>query len=255
MSLTVPMYGFGGGGSGSELNFDVKDFRTEAELLASAGKENRIGVITSVPMTGWRFDANQPEDLQEGEVWISVGTDSPVKFNALKKNGIQVYPIFAKQYVDGAWVNVVAKSYQNSEWVEWVTEVYIFKRGVGATGTIQTEKQNNSSVSVSVDGITVGWSGSQGYTFSYAWSQETYDVTDFSKLVVESNFTDASTVLVGMKSGAGIVREEDQFSAYGKITKTGESIIEVDIQHLTGKHGFSYMGKARGTMYNVYLKK
>ena len=72
MSLTVPMYGFGGGGGGSVLNFDVKDFRTEAELLASAGKENRIGVVSPVPMTGWRFDANQPEDLQEGEVWISV---------------------------------------------------------------------------------------------------------------------------------------------------------------------------------------
>ena len=56
MSLTVPIYGFGGGGGGSELNFDVKDFRTEAELLASAGKENRIGVVTSVTFKGLNYD-------------------------------------------------------------------------------------------------------------------------------------------------------------------------------------------------------
>ena len=116
MSLTVPMYGFGGGG-GSELNFDVKDFRTEAELLASAGKENRIGVITPVPITSWRFDANKPEDLQEGEVWFSVGASSAVDFNALKKNCIQVYPISAKQHVSGALMDVEAKIHQNGVWV------------------------------------------------------------------------------------------------------------------------------------------
>lgn len=125
MSLTVPMYGFGGGVGG--LNFDVKDFRTEAELLASPGKENRIGVITPVPMTGWRFDVNQPKDPQEGEVWISVGTSSAIEFNALKKNGIQVYPLSAKQYVNGALVDKTALIYQNGEWVDWFT--YIVKNG------------------------------------------------------------------------------------------------------------------------------
>lgn len=54
-----------------------------------------------------------------GQVWISTGTSSTLAFNALKKNGIQVYPISAKQYVSGAWVDVEAKSYQGGEWVEW----------------------------------------------------------------------------------------------------------------------------------------
>jgi hypothetical protein len=52
-------------------------------------------------------------------VWISVGDSSSVAFNALKKNGIQVYPISAKQYVSSTWVDVTAKSRQGGEWVDW----------------------------------------------------------------------------------------------------------------------------------------
>ena len=35
-----------------------------------------------------------------GHVWISTGTSSAIKFNALKKNGIRVCPISARQYKD-----------------------------------------------------------------------------------------------------------------------------------------------------------
>lgn len=59
-----------------------------------------------------------------GQVWISTGASSTVAFDAMKKNGITVYPISAKQYVSGAWVDKTAKSYQNGEWVEWVTNLY-----------------------------------------------------------------------------------------------------------------------------------
>ena len=52
-------------------------------------------------------------------VWIFTDTSILVEFNALKKNGIQVYPISAKQYVSGAWVDVTAKSYQNGKLVDW----------------------------------------------------------------------------------------------------------------------------------------
>ena len=58
-------------------------------------------------------------DLPKGTVWFPTGISSNVEFNALKKNGVQVYPISAKQYVDGAWVDVTAKSYQNGAWVDW----------------------------------------------------------------------------------------------------------------------------------------
>jgi hypothetical protein len=67
-------------------------------------------------------------DTAEGAVWFPIGTSSPVAFNALKKNGIQVYPMSPMQYVGGALVAVEAKTYQDNEWKGWVT--YIIKDGV-----------------------------------------------------------------------------------------------------------------------------
>lgn len=54
-----------------------------------------------------------------GLVWITTDVSSLVAFNATKKNTIMVYPLFAKQYVNGAWVDKTAKSYQGGAWVEW----------------------------------------------------------------------------------------------------------------------------------------
>lgn len=127
MSITVPLYGFGGGG-GTSLNFDVKAYATEEAMLAATPKENTIGIITTTPITSWIFSATEPAETMEGMVWITTGTSSTVKFNALKKNCIQVYPISAKQYVSGAWVNKNMKCYQNGKWRDF--GYYIIQNGV-----------------------------------------------------------------------------------------------------------------------------
>lgn len=101
----------GGGG----LNFSVVGGLTQP----ANPKENTIWVETDVPITIWTFSAAEPTEPVDGMVWIIAGNASTVEFNALKKNGIQVYPISASQYVSGAWVDVIAKSYQNGEWVDW----------------------------------------------------------------------------------------------------------------------------------------
>lgn len=41
------------------------------------------------------------------------------EFNAVHVNTIQIYPLSAKQYINGSWANVIAKSYQNGNWVDW----------------------------------------------------------------------------------------------------------------------------------------
>lgn len=103
----------GGGGVGG-LNFQVIGGTT----APNNPKENTIWVNTSTKITDWIFSATQPTGAN-GMVWISVGASSPVAFNALKKNNITVYPISAKQYISGAWVDKTAKSYQNGAWVDW----------------------------------------------------------------------------------------------------------------------------------------
>lgn len=112
MSIVVPLEGFGGGGT--SLNFKVV-----GNPQPASPKENTIWVNTDIPITGWIFSATQPENLAEGNVWFPIDTSSSVEFNALKRNGIMVYPLPAKQHVSGALVDKTVKSYQNGAWVDW----------------------------------------------------------------------------------------------------------------------------------------
>lgn len=114
----------GAGGGGASLNFKVV-----GNPQPASPEENTIWIDTDIPIAGYYFSATQPEEAVEGMVWITTGTYSPVAFNALKKNGITVYPISAKQYVSGAWVTVSAKSYQNGAWVDWLPEGALYWRG------------------------------------------------------------------------------------------------------------------------------
>ena len=99
---------------GAGLNFNVVGGLTQP----SGPKENTIWVNTSEKITSWIFSATEPTEKTDGMVWITIGASSLVSFNALKKNAIQVYPISAKQYIGGIWMEVTAKSYQG-EWVDW----------------------------------------------------------------------------------------------------------------------------------------
>lgn len=110
--------------TGVELNFDVVPGLTRPETAA----ENTIWVETE-KIGAWYFSPLQPEGMQEWDVWFIVSTSSSIEFNALKKNGIQVYPVSAKQYVSGKLNNVAAMSYQGGEWVNWIPEGYIYAAG------------------------------------------------------------------------------------------------------------------------------
>jgi len=116
MRITVPLYGFGGSDGGTSLNVKV----VGGTSVPANPKENTIWVKTDVYITGYYFQAKQPEGMQQGEIWISTGMESQVAFNAIKKGSVMVYPLSAKQYISGALVDVTAKSYQGGEWVEWI---------------------------------------------------------------------------------------------------------------------------------------
>lgn len=138
----------GGGGSGG-LNFQVIGGTT----APNNPKENTIWVNTSTKITGWVFSATQPTGAT-GMVWISTGASSPVAFNALKKNNITVYPISAKQYVSGAWVEKTAQVYKNGAWADFAPEpFYIFKSGEGALVAMNKYTADGQSVSIGTDYI------------------------------------------------------------------------------------------------------
>ena len=66
---------------------------------------------------------------EEGVVCIQTGTNSPVEFNALKKNGIQIYPLSAKQFIGGTGVVKTAKTYQGGAWQEWIPTGALYFHG------------------------------------------------------------------------------------------------------------------------------
>lgn len=126
-------------GGGTSLNFSIVGGTSQPVNP----KENTIWVNTDTRISGWVFSASDPESPTEGMVWILTGISSTVKFNALKKNGIQVYPISAKQYINGVWVNKTAMSYQGGKWVNWLkTENFLYYRGNFYNGQSLSEQYN-----------------------------------------------------------------------------------------------------------------
>lgn len=118
----------GASGGGTELTFRVLDGLTQP----AAPREKDIWVACE-GMTGWVFAADRPEEAAEGLVWLTVGTESSVAFNALKKNGLTVCPVSASQFVGGAWVSKTAQSRQDGAWVSWWLPGTLFADGIDAT--------------------------------------------------------------------------------------------------------------------------
>lgn len=154
-----------GGSGGASLNFNVKTYTSEVELKADKPRENTIGVITTTTMTSWVFSATEPTEPEVGMVWIFVGKESSVEFNALKKHTLQVYPRKAKQYVGGTFEDKPVYSYQNGEWVtvwngelyekgnkfEFITGGWAFVHGrVPDTYNIGTYTDNKDSITLTV---------------------------------------------------------------------------------------------------------
>ena len=174
-----------GGGGGSGLDFRVLD---GLEQPASP-RENDIWVACE-GMTGWLFSATEPESPSEGMVWINVGASSPAAFNAVKKNAVMVYPLAAAQYIDGAWVEKKAKSYQGGAWADWT--LYLFNNGdqcVSLTGG-WAEFRKPSNTTVTVDNILAVKSDSNGQTVSLS-TVGAVDLTDAKTLWITSPGSDS----------------------------------------------------------------
>lgn len=183
MSDSVPLYGFGGGGAA--LNFAVKQYASEAQLLAAKPKENTIGVVSDTKITGWYFVSDPPETMNDGDLWIEVSTGNSSKFNALKKNGLFVYPKRAKQFINGALTDVTAKIYQNGSWNKLLPEFVIFESGKGAVVPLKTYKESKASISVNTESIKVGYSASDASYVTSLRTEDKFNLAIYSTLYME----------------------------------------------------------------------
>lgn len=228
MSITVPMYGFGGV---NPLNFKVVGGTSQP----SNPKENMLWVNTDTAIPSYHFSATQPSNPASGDVWFSVKNSSPLGFNALKKNTIQVYITTAKQYVNGAFSNVSAKIYQAGVWKKLEEAIVYFYDGgneynsitggwvLGDGGyTAGTMTKNANSIVVACD----------VNRYAAAVTQNIIDVTDFSKIcvnVTKLSGTSASVAVVGSSNGGDSAKV-----ASAKISKTG--LTTIDVSKVTGSY-------------------
>lgn len=261
MSITVPIYGFGGGG-GAPLNFEVV-----GNPQPNSPKENTIWVDTDVKITRWIFSATEPENPVEGMIWIFTGASSVVGFNALKKkNGIQVYPLSAQQYISGAWTDKSSQSYQNGEWKTWIE--YLYKEGdeyTSVTGGFSKTAGNNigtqtlTKLSHCLRLVSIGnISGGSNFTVSTAHK---IDVTPFSTLCARIRHTDNgnTSFLLGVDTRNGIMVYEAS-CALGIEESTADTVsldissMQGDQYILLGMSGRKVSNSGECDVYEVYLK-
>ena len=178
---------------GIKLNFDIVAYSSEEDLLADTPAENTIGVVTNTPITGYKFSTTEPDGMSNGEVFIKTDTNSDVCFNIVENTSI--YPILAKQYVNGTYIDVVAMIYVNDEWVLLNISNFLFYYGkqqyvwsaksmaavtasnnTGVAPTVQTN--DDGSVTLSIQ------KSSNTYTSGIYELSSGHDLTNVNTLIV-----------------------------------------------------------------------
>lgn len=257
-----------GGGSGG-LNFRIVGGTSEP----SNPRENLIWVNTDVKITSWVFSADEPENPESGMVWISTGSSSIVAFNALKKNGIHVYPIYAKQYIaggatsilgegllgemvlgsttsaDSQWVDKTAKTYKNGAWADWI--VWIYDAGKFDSSITTSEKKTPTSARIVYGDKDITLSTVAGRTSEVYVVVGPINIGAISKLVLEgtfvkkttTKFTNVATIFVAESNNASykdavaiakVVMKESLDAGY-------QYVVELDVSSISGEY-YIYSG-------------
>lgn len=224
----------GGSGGGASLNFKVvSNPRPENPT------KNTIWVDTA-EITSWIFSATEPKAPADGMVWILIDTTSPVEFNALKKNGIQICPISAKQYVGGVWVDKPSQIYQVGEWSSFWDGHY-FKNGnqyESVTGgwTAQGYKNDNSAQVTIGETLTVSAPQSNNAT-----------VGTVNKIDLKEVFTlYAENLEAGAYKTYLVISETKDVSASGGYIERvalDAGVVSLDVATLNGEYYIAITGK------------
>ena len=211
------------------------------------------------------------DKISDGMVWIPTGTSSPAEFNALKKNGITVYPLSAKQYVGGTWVSKTAKIYQNGAWKDFIT--YLYNKGdlctdttggwkvrawswnTGGNGnhaTQPTATYNDSSVQL--------YQKTSSTTNQYTGIWETVNDIDLTSVdeisfhVLSSSLSGNSKALFGVFNRTGY---SSGTSSPASVTIQSGSITEqtytVNVSGLTGAYSIGVLLAAYTTNITLYV--
>lgn len=240
--------------NGIKLNFDIVAYSSEEEMLADTPLENTIGVITNTPITGYRLNGNEPKNMKNGEVWIAIGVSS-AEFEIV--DGVPISPIYAKQMISGALVDVTAKSWQNNKWVEWM--LYLYREGYDLEPNFV---MGSSTTPISVgSGITA-----DGFTWVRTVEKFDFDANKYTKIVakvymdkmtydyplnlVVSDYTSQNNWINTSENSPPI--SPVVYAQIRHPATNAENIIECNIEGVTGKH---YVGLGLGYHQGVIVRE
>ena len=182
----------GAGGGGLELKIVGGTTRPRKP------SQNMIWINTPNEITRYALQSVEPSNPIEGMVLITISDSGSIKVvSPVGGDWITVYPISAKQYIGGAWVDKSAKSYQYGEWVDWwLGELYVAgDEYAGTTGgwVFRADYADQTPIgSKGLSSITVGSSS----TYAAAYNNATHN--NYISLEL---FTEVKVHIVSAKSG------------------------------------------------------
>lgn len=200
----------------------------------------------------------------EGFVWIHTNTNSIAKFNALKKNDLEVYPVEAKQCVDGRWKNLDCYTYRNGSWKQWAPYGALYWYGdlcEGETGgdwtpvNVKPNSETSSeydlpTVTYETDHMLINWKIA-GWGGGAAKIAEFQDLTDVSLLQLEFEaelLQNPAQLYMSVYSKESVYHSDSVATVQlihkdnGAPQTISRRTVTLDVSSLTGNHGIRFYG-------------
>ena len=236
-----------------KLEYTVPDGVTFFTFRVGSRTANGTSVFSDIRIT------RKDQTVSLGGIWILTGTESDVEFNTLKKNGIQVYPISAKQYISGVWTDKPTMIYQSGEWVVWRT--YLYKDGQFATeqtGALEKVLETYGTPILTYNEKDINLVDNNGncvYMF-----ENLLDLSGKNKLCVECRLTGVGNyncnIVVASKKNSVTVNGEGALTRAAIVKDNTIHVEEIDISGIdSGYIGFTAEIGSTSDEYNLTFYK
>ena len=192
----------------------------------------------------------------DGMVWFLTGKSSGAKFNAIRKNGVMVYPQSCRQYVDGQWVSRTAKVYLSGSWKPF--SLYLYDSGdecVDLTGGWDSSGNASGSITKNQTNMYVNITGVP--------AEETYKIRCTAKPIDLTNIATLTMIVSGYScSGGGgewcvgktIPTSFASVTGYAvAMVNIANGTLKLDVSQLKGEY-YVWFGGRMGGLDDYYVR-
>ena len=257
----------------SLVDFSNIDIITATEL-PSEGKEGQICIITEdIPSN--IYVSNNPPALQETDILIKTKENGFQDITLKSSNKyIKLTLDLVTQIKNGEPTVLEAYIRKNQNWEPFTpSKVMLFEAGTGditkITGGYSKYLNSNAIFNLAEDMIHLRTYGDSDETVRHvrAVTNNTIDVTNYSKLVADIHYTREVNVSIGYSNGylglSSSSENNDKYDVSIDIKKTSRHQATIDISELKGEYRFKSSVKTKNTLqgysslkiYNVWLEK